>query len=93
MPTPRQQMCSLLSEKEMGARELSQALALTEKEVYGHLSHIARSVASRRQRLIIDPAVCHACGFTFNQRKRLTPPSRCPRCKSERIKEPTYRIA
>lgn len=92
MQTIRQQMIVLLSEKEMGARELSQAIRIREKEVYEHLSHIARSVNAKRKNLIIIPAECLECGYVFENRKRYTRPSRCPHCKSEHIQNPVYRI-
>jgi len=92
MSTIRQQLIALLSQREYDARELSQALHIREKEVYEHLSHIARSAASQKQKLITVPSVCISCGYEFEDRRRFTKPSRCPRCKSERIREPAYRI-
>jgi len=90
--TIRKQMIELLDKKEMGVRDISQTLRIREKEVYAHLSHIARSVAAQRKKLIIIPAECLECGFVFEKRKRFTRPSRCPRCKSEHIQNPVYRI-
>jgi predicted Zn-ribbon and HTH transcriptional regulator len=63
METIRQQMIVLLTEREMSARELSQAIGIREKEVYEHLPHIARSVAVQKQKLIIQPAQCLGCGY------------------------------
>ena len=90
--TIRKQMIELLDNKEMSARDLSQALSIREKEVYTHLSHIARSVTAQKKKLMIIPAECLECGFVFEQRKRFTRPSRCPHCKSEHIQNPGYRI-
>jgi len=90
--TIRRQMIEFLSNKEMGARELSQSVGIREKEVYEHLSHIARSVNARRKKLIIIPSRCLECGYVFENRKRFSPPSRCPHCKSEHIRDPTYQI-
>ena len=92
MPTVRQQIVLLLCDQEMGARELSQQLHVTEKEIHDHLTHIARSALSHGQRFTISPARCLRCGFSFKERRRTTAPSRCPRCKNERIEMPTYRI-
>jgi len=47
--TIRKQMIELLDNKEMSARDLSQALSIREKEVYTHLSHIARSVTAQKR--------------------------------------------
>ncbi|MCK4790058.1 MAG: transcriptional regulator [Desulfobacteraceae bacterium] len=92
MQTIRQQMIALLSKKDMSARDLSQAIGIREKEVYEHLSHIARSVSAQRKRLIIRPFRCLVCGYVFQERKRFTRPGRCPRCKNGHIQEPMYRI-
>lgn len=93
MQTIRQQIIEFLSNKEMGGKELSQSVGIREKEVYDHLSHIARSVNARRKKLIIIPSRCLECGYVFEDRKRFSPPSRCPRCKNEHIQDPTYRIS
>ena len=91
--TLRQLIIALLDEKEMTARELSQAVGIREREVYDHLSHIARSVAAKRKkRLTILPFRCLSCGYLFEERKRFTRPSRCPRCKKTRLQIPVYRL-
>jgi transcriptional regulator len=92
MKTLRKQMMMLLSDNEMSAREISSAVGIGEKEVYGHLSHIARSIKSQGKKLVIHPAECMGCGYVFEKRKRFTRPGRCPVCKSEHIKIPLYRI-
>jgi len=85
-------MMTLLSDNEMSAKEISSAVGIGEKEVYTHLSHIARSVKHQRKKLIIKPAECLGCGYAFEKRRRFTRPSRCPICKSEHIHNPMYRI-
>ncbi|MBI5062837.1 MAG: hypothetical protein HZB87_05070 [Desulfatitalea sp.] len=47
MPTIRQQIVALLSEKPMDIVALSQCLGLREKETITHLPHIAKSMAGR----------------------------------------------
>jgi hypothetical protein len=92
MKTVRKQMMTLLSDHEMSAKEISSAVGIGEKEVYGHLSHIDRSVKSQGKKLVINPAECMGCGYVFEKRKRFTRPGRCPICKSEHIKYPMYRV-
>ncbi len=38
------------------------------------------------------PATCKKCGYQFTDRERLKKPSRCPRCKSERIDPPRFYV-
>jgi predicted Zn-ribbon and HTH transcriptional regulator len=92
MPTIRQQMIDLLSQEACGVRDLSRLLGISEKEVYIHLPHIHRTVTSSGRRFHITPAVCLSCGYVFSKRSRFTRPSRCVRCKNERISEPLYQI-
>jgi predicted Zn-ribbon and HTH transcriptional regulator len=92
MPTLRQKIISLLSETELSAWEISGKMGISEKEVYEHLSHIARSVASQNKRVVITPADCQTCGYVFEDRKRFTRPGRCPQCKKSRIQNPRFRI-
>jgi transcriptional regulator len=92
MPTIRQQIIDLLAEAEMTALDLSKALSIREKAVYDHLSHAAKSASARGREFVVVPPRCLACGFTFDTRKRLTRPSRCPKCKEQRIREPVFSI-
>lgn len=91
--TIRQRMIVLLVEKEMTARELSQVLGIREREVFDHLTHIGRSVAAQGGRLTVLPVRCLACGYVFEERKRFTRPSRCPRCKKSHIETPVYYLS
>jgi len=90
--TIRQQIISCLSKGAMTAIELSQQLGIMEKDVHEHLPHIARSVEAQGKSLVIHPAMCLKCGFSFENRKRFTRPGRCPQCKGTRIKKPAYEI-
>jgi predicted Zn-ribbon and HTH transcriptional regulator len=92
MPTIRQQIIALLTEAEMDARELSREVGIKEKEVYEHLAHIERSAAARGSKLVIRPSECLGCGYVFKDRRRLTRPGRCPRCRKLHLTNPTYRI-
>ena len=93
MPTVRQQMIDLLSEKELNALEISQALHIREKEVYGHLEHIRRSLVRQKDRkLHVSPYRCLGCGYVFRDRRRLDRPGRCPRCREGHIAMAGFRI-
>jgi predicted Zn-ribbon and HTH transcriptional regulator len=73
-------------------RELSQSLGESERELYEHLEHLARSLPHTKERLKIEPSRCLACGFEFEERTRLKKPGRCPNCKATRISPPRYLI-
>ena len=92
MKTIRQQIVALLTVEEMDARQLSREVGVKEKDVYEHLSHIARTTAAKGSQLMITPSECLHCGYVFKDRKRFTRPSRCPRCRQSRLTTPTYRI-
>lgn len=88
--TLRQEIIRLLEEGPHTARELSQKIGAREKEVLDHLPHVAKSLAAGRHPLSITPARCLACGHSFRDRRRFTTPSRCPRCRGERIEPPVF---
>ena len=60
------------------------------KEVLEHLEHIKIALHGG---LVIIPALCLGCGFSFRKRERLKKPGRCPVCRSERIVEPSFSIS
>ena len=92
MGTHRQQIIDLLCQAPMTALDISQAVRVSEKDVYRHLKHIQKTVAGQKRKLSLTPCTCLACGFTFTDRRRLTKPGRCPRCRESRIDHPVFRI-
>lgn len=74
------------------ARELSSSVGIREKDVAGHLEHLARSLAARGERLAVEPASCVACGYVFRERSRLSRPGACPACRSTRVEPPAFRV-
>ena len=76
----------------MDARGLSQQLGIKEKEVYEHLTHVERSVEAAGGRFSVTPSECLLCGYVFENRRRLTRPSRCPACKRSSLQSPSFRI-
>jgi transcriptional regulator len=91
MGTVRQSIIFVLKEQELTAKEISQAVGIREKEVYEHLSHIARS-RTLSGKFIHLPSTCRGCGFVFKKRDRLTPPGKCFLCRSEAITPPRFTI-
>jgi len=90
--TTRQSIIALLSEGPVSAKDISIAVHLPEKEVSSHLEHIRRSLHAFGGVLAITPAECRGCGFVFAKRDRMTPPGKCPVCRSEAIDDPLFSI-
>ena len=90
MLTLRKKIAEALEEECLDLREISKLFRIKEREALDHLKHIAKSVHPRR--LIIEPASCKQCGFSFKKRTRLNTPGRCPVCKSEQIYPPRFKI-
>jgi predicted Zn-ribbon and HTH transcriptional regulator len=88
--TRRQQIAQLLVQGPWGFHELRRELELTVQQLEDDLRHLARSARHGPARLQVEPARCSGCGFEFGDPKRrhFHPPSRCPRCRSERITGP-----
>lgn len=92
MTTLRKKMIELLEEEELDAMQLSHLLSIREKEVYEHLPHIARTLASAGRKLVISPYLCLNCNYSFEARSRYDRPGRCPRCKEGHIRMATYSV-
>ena len=90
--TLRQQIMTLLCDAEMSARDISGTVGIREKEVAGHLAHIARTITVQGKTLVVRPFQCLSCGYVFKDRKRYTRPGRCPECKGSHLESPTFRI-
>ncbi len=93
MGTIREEIIELLSCRELDAREISGHTGVSEKEVVEHLAHVSRSLARKGLKLRVSPARCIECGYTFKDRSRPKRPGRCPRCRSERIEPPRFRVS
>ncbi len=90
--TPRAAIYEALLGKALSALEISARTSVREKDVASHLEHLARSLRSRGERLVVTPAECLGCGFVFRDRQRFTCPSRCPKCADEHVAAPAFRV-
>ena len=86
------------AERPLSVEEICRALGLprgSEREVYEHLAHVAKTVRriyGGRMALLMEPPACKGCGFIFKDLEKPKRPSKCPRCKSERIEPPRFMI-
>ena len=90
--TARQRMIELLSGTRLSAYQLAQMLGISERQVEDHLVHVVKTIA--RAGRAFHSGALHLSGvpFHFSDRRKLTRPSRCPRCRSESITAPRYGI-
>ncbi len=93
LETARQRILAVISERPRSAREISSDVRIPEKEVFGHLDHLRRSLHREGRRVEMTPAECLACGFVFRKRERFEKPGRCPVCRGESVSEPLYFVA
>lgn len=68
---------------------LARILGVSRKDVEEEVRHVERSAG---RDLRVTPAECPDCGFVFRERDRLTAPSRCPKCKKERVDPPLFTL-
>ncbi|MEN8687413.1 MAG: ArsR family transcriptional regulator [Desulfuromonadales bacterium] len=90
--TPREMILQALAEGPLSARDLSQRVGLSEREVTGHLRHLQKSLKNSARRLQLTPPRCLDCCFVFQKRERLTRPGRCPVCRSTHLSEPLFSL-
>jgi predicted Zn-ribbon and HTH transcriptional regulator len=92
--TTRQRLTRWLREADYDFEALRLALELPARELAAELRHVERSARRSGERLRVEPPRCRECGFDFPGRaeRHLHPPSRCPRCRSQRIAPPRFRL-
>lgn len=89
--TTREQMVERLREEALTAPALAREFDVTATDALSHVQHVARSLDSTDEQLLVAPPACRDCGFDdFDD--LLNRPSRCPECKSENISDPVFRV-
>ena len=88
--TLRRQLRDVLASPR-SASSLARELGLRKGDVEEDLRHAIRSARAAGERVVIVPARCKQCGFTFDENK-LSKPGKCPECRGTRILEPQVGI-
>ena len=83
----RRALLALLAEQPYSASALARALGLKRGDIEEDLRHALRSARAAGHRVVVVPARCRTCGFTFGE-DRLSKPGRCPSCRGTRLFEP-----
>lgn len=96
--TRREKIYKILSERRepVTAEELAGLLGLNRREaklIQEDLEYLMRSVKRKSgsvETIEMIPARCASCGYVFHDREKVKRPSKCPKCKSERIQGPWF---
>ncbi len=87
----REKVIDLLKEKEMSVTEICKELDLDPeraKDVYGVIKTLPKILKRKGLQVVMLPPKCMNCGFEFENPK----PSKCPKCRGERISEARFKI-
>lgn len=98
--TIREKIMNLLLESEnpLSITEIAHYLDIPLKDkkiIYDALTHIAKTIRRKTHhnyQLVMIPPICKNCGYVFKELDKPKKPSKCPRCRSERIIEPRFKI-
>jgi len=89
--TLRHNLLKMLSAQPRSVSSIAREMGLDRGDVEDHLRHAIRSARAAGHQVIIEPAKCKQCGFTFGEDK-LSKPSKCPECRGTRLYEPQISI-
>lgn len=89
--TLRRDLWNLLSVQPRSASSLARELGLRKSDIDEDLRHVIRSARAAGHFIMVEPARCRSCGFTFSEDK-LSKPSKCPMCRGTRLYEAQIRI-
>jgi predicted Zn-ribbon and HTH transcriptional regulator len=85
--TVRTDLLGLLSSQPRSVSSLARELGFSRGDVEEDLRHALRSARAAGHHVIVVPARCRSCGFTFDEQK-LSKPGKCPSCRGTRLHEP-----
>ncbi len=88
----RKRLIELLSERPQSVRSIAEHMQVPIQEVLCDIEHLSKTLKRTELRLLVEPAQCRKCGFTFRPHK-LAKPGKCPRCRSNWIQDPVLRVA
>jgi hypothetical protein len=89
--TLRRDLAKMLSAQPRSVSSIAREIGLDRGDVEDHLRHTIRSARAAGHRVVVEPAKCRQCGFTFGVEK-LVKPGKCPKCRGSRLYEAQIRI-
>jgi predicted Zn-ribbon and HTH transcriptional regulator len=84
-------LLTLLIDDPRSVSWLARELGLKRGDVEDDLRHALRSAKAEGYEILVVPARCRSCGFTFDEEK-LSKPGKCPQCRGTRLYEPQIGI-
>jgi transcriptional regulator len=87
----RKDLVGLLRSNPRRLSELAKLFDIPPREVEDDLKHLFRTLKHSKFALIVEPARCRKCGFTFAP-DRFTKPGKCPLCHATWLTEPLLQI-
>ena len=87
----RKDLVQLLSAQPRSVSSIARELGLRRGDVEDDLRHAIRSARAAGHEVVILPAKCRTCGFTFSEDK-LSKPGKCPECRGTRLYEAQIRV-
>jgi predicted Zn-ribbon and HTH transcriptional regulator len=93
MATTRQRLADMLGAQSYSFDELRRELGLSARELEDELRHLEQSLRRAGRRIVVEPPRCHACDRQLpSERRPFHAPSRCHRCRAERVAPPSFSI-
>ena len=90
--TFRRDLMKILTVRPRSVSSLARQLELKRAYVEDDLRHMIRSARAAGHEVVVEPARCRSCGFTFGEEK-LSKPGKCPQCRSTWLYEAQVRVA
>ena len=82
----RKDLLALLADRPRSVSSLAREFGATRSDIDEDLHHAIRSARAAGHRVVVTPARCRTCGFTFDEQK-LSKPGKCPACRGTRLFE------
>jgi predicted Zn-ribbon and HTH transcriptional regulator len=88
----RKDLIPILQQRPRTIHDLAHELEMKPSDLEDDLVHLQRTLRNTPTPLVIEPAACRKCGFTFGPEK-LGKPGRCPKCRETWIQAARVSIA
>ncbi|MDH5527391.1 MAG: transcriptional regulator [Nitrospirota bacterium] len=88
----RKDLARYLAGGPVSVHDLARQMQMKAKDLADDLVHLQKSLKHEGRALIVHPARCKGCGFTFGPQK-LVKPGRCPHCKGTWISDPMVEVS